>query len=144
MDLVLDGRGLFCFVPGPAAGPLLSADAERTTLDQPCPVHGSATVSSKPKQESAESEDLCSLLDLCAPSAPYLELDPAAWAYTQFATAQLGDRRRTARLVALATQIAADPSSSLPNQTAKWSDLKSAYRLVDRPEATFQVIAEPH
>ena len=73
-----------------------------------------------------------------------MELDPAAWAYTQFATAQLGDRRRTARLVALATQIAADPSSSLPNQTEKWSDLKAAYRLVDRPEATFQVIAEPH
>jgi Transposase DNA-binding/Transposase Tn5 dimerisation domain len=144
MDLILDDHGSFIFVPGPVAGPVLSADAERTTLDQPCPVDGSTTVSSKPQEQSAESEDLSSLLNLCAPAARYLKLDPAAWAYTQFATAQLGDRRRTARLVALATQIAADPSSHLPKQTPKWSDLKGAYRLVDRPEATFQVIAGPH
>ena len=35
--------------------------------------------------------------------APRWQIDPAAWATTQFATAQLGDRRRTARLVTLAT-----------------------------------------
>jgi hypothetical protein len=46
--------------------------------------------------------------------------------------------------VTLATQIAGDPSSSLPKQTQHWSDLKAAYRLLDRPEATFEVIASPH
>ena len=49
--------------------------------------------------------------------------------------------RRTKRLVTLATQVAGDPSSSLPKQTQDWSDLKAAYRLLDRPEATFEVIA---
>ena len=44
----------------------------------------------------------------------------------------------------LATQVAGDPSSSLPKQTQDWSDLKAAYRLLDRPEATFEVIASPH
>ena len=81
MDLILDDHGSFIFVPGPAAGPVLSADAERTTLDQPCPVHGSTTVSSKPQEQSAESEDLCSPLDLCAAAAPTWNLTPAAWAY---------------------------------------------------------------
>jgi Transposase DNA-binding len=77
------------------------------------------------------------------PGARRLEVDPAAWAYTQFATAKLGDRRRTKRLVTLAAQIAGDPSSSLPKQAPTWGDLKAAYRLLDRPEATFQVIASP-
>jgi hypothetical protein len=46
--------------------------------------------------------------------------------------------------VTLGAQIAGDPSSSLPKQTGHWSDLKAAYRLLDRPEATFQAIAAPH
>jgi hypothetical protein len=72
------------------------------------------------------------------------EMDPRAWAQTQFAGAQLGDRRRSARLVTVAAQIAADPLASLPGQTETWADLKAAYRLFDAPEVTFQAIATPH
>ena len=71
-------------------------------------------------------------------------IDPAAWAASQFSAAQLGDCRRTDRLVTLASQIARDPGSGLPRQAETWGDLKAAYRLLDRPEASFEAVAEPH
>jgi Transposase DNA-binding/Transposase DDE domain len=70
--------------------------------------------------------------------------DTQTWATTQFANAELGDIRRTRRLVILATQIAADPSGSFPQQTESWNDLRAAYNLFDCPEVTFQAIASPH
>jgi len=51
--------------------------------------------------------------------------DAQTWATTQFATADLHDERRTKRLVLLATQIAANPSGSFPQQTESWNDLSS-------------------
>jgi hypothetical protein len=74
----------------------------------------------------------------------HFRIDAAAWARSQFAGAELGDRRRTARLITLATQIASDPSASLPDQTESWADLKAAYRFVDNPAVTFDAIATPH
>jgi Transposase DNA-binding/Transposase DDE domain len=144
MDLTFDANGSFCWVRGYYVGPVLSNNAQRPTLDEPHPVNGSSPENPDSEEVPVKSENLCSQLNPFAPQDPRLELDPAVWAFTQFATAQLGDRRRTERLVTLATQIAADPSSSLPKQTQQWSDLKSAYRLLDRPEATFQAIASPH
>src|SRR5207249_4994789 len=72
------------------------------------------------------------------------EMDHLAWARAQFAAADLGDRRRTARLITVAAQIAADPSASLPDQTETWPDLKAAYGLFNAEEVTFQAIAAPH
>jgi hypothetical protein len=144
MDLILDASGSFSWVQGPYAAPVLSTAAHRPTLDQPHPVHGSSPDNPQAEEVPTKSQDLSRLLDPSAVSDPRLELDPAAWASTQFATAQLGNRLRTARLVTLATQIAGDPSSSLPKQTEGWGDLRAAYRLLDRPEATFQAIAAPH
>jgi hypothetical protein len=71
-------------------------------------------------------------------------LDAQTWAKTQFATADLHDKRRTARLVYLATQITAHPSGSFPEQTESWNDLRAAYNLFDCGEVTFQAIASPH
>jgi hypothetical protein len=71
-------------------------------------------------------------------------LDTQTWATTQFATADLGDKRRTKRLVILATQVAAHPSGSFPQQTESWNDLRAAYNLFDREEVTFEAIASPH
>ena len=51
---------------------------------------------------------------------------------------------RTKRLVILATQVAADPSGSFPQQTESWNDLRAAYNLFDREEVTFEAIASPH
>jgi hypothetical protein len=74
---------------------------------------------------------------------PFVE-DTHTWATTQFANAELGDIRRTRRLITLAIQIAADPSGSFPEQTESWNDLRAAYNLFKCPEVTFQAIASPH
>ena len=66
------------------------------------------------------------------------------WAQLNFAGCELGDKRRTARLVQVAEEIASHPSASLPNQIERWGDLKAAYRLFDREEVTFEAIARPH
>jgi hypothetical protein len=143
MDLILDAGGAFAWSRGPTAAPILSVAATRLTVGSPHIAGGRAP------RDPGEAADPPALEDLPArdpqthgPRA--WQVDPAAWATTQFATARLGDHRRTARLVALAEQVARDPSSSLPRQTQTWGDLKAAYRLLDRPEATFQVVASPH
>ena len=144
MDLILDASGSFSWVRGPSAAPLLSIDGERLN---PNSLGSQGTTSSATRDSDGDpetSEDLGVPLGPLTDGGPGLEIDPAAWASTQFHTAQLHDRRRTQRLVKLAAQIARDPSSSLPKQTQSWADLKAAYRLLDRPEATFQVIAAPH
>jgi hypothetical protein len=70
--------------------------------------------------------------------------DPAQWAQTQFGGANLGDKRRTRRLVRVATQVAKDSMASLPNQTETWGDLKAAYRLFDEDDVSFDAVATPH
>lgn len=66
------------------------------------------------------------------------------WAQLNFGSCQLGDKRRTNRLIEVAEQVASNPSASLPNQIERWGDLKAAYRLFDRDEVTFEAIARPH
>ena len=66
------------------------------------------------------------------------------WAQLNFAGCELGDKRRTNRLVQVAEEIASHPSASLPSQIEHWGDLKAAYRLFDRKEVTFEAIARPH
>jgi hypothetical protein len=146
MDLVLDARGAFAWSRGPTTAPIISVAAKRLAVE-PMPTVGSAP---RAAQAEERGEDALSErgdsdpLGLFGPAAHDWQFDPAAWATTQFSTAQLHDCRRTARLVKLATQIAGDPSSSLPRATETWGDLKAAYRLLDRPEVTFQAVATPH
>jgi Transposase DNA-binding/Transposase Tn5 dimerisation domain len=71
-------------------------------------------------------------------------VDPAAWARAHFADAELGDRRRTKRLVCLAAKVASDSMASLPDQAESWADLKAAYRLFDADDVTFDAVATPH
>ena len=66
------------------------------------------------------------------------------WAQLNFGACQLGDKRRTKRLVQVAEQMSNNPSASLPNQIERWSDLKAAYRLFDGDEVTFEAVARPH
>ena len=66
------------------------------------------------------------------------------WAQSNFGGCELGDKRRTGRLVKVAEEMASNPSASLPCQIEGWGDLKAAYRLFDREEATFEAIASPH
>lgn len=73
-----------------------------------------------------------------------LALNVKEWAEEQFGTCDLGDRRRTRRLVHFAAQAAADPSGSTPHQTESWNDCKAAYRLIENDDVTFAAITAPH
>jgi Transposase DNA-binding/Transposase Tn5 dimerisation domain len=142
MDLTLDARGSFCWVRGYYAGPALSIAAQRPTLDEAHPAHGASPQDPDSEAVATKADDLGDPLD---PAGPGFVADPTTWAAIPFATAPLRDRRRTRRPVTLAAQVAGDPSSSLPKPTGgDWGDLKAAYRLLDRPEASFEAIASPH
>jgi hypothetical protein len=71
-------------------------------------------------------------------------IDVTEWANGQFGNCELGDQRRTKRLIEVAEQVANHPSASFPRQMESWGDLKAAYRLFDCNEVTFQAIAQPH
>lgn len=71
-------------------------------------------------------------------------LAPAQWAQLEFAQAQLGDRRRTQRLVKLATRLAQSPGGTLPQALPHWNELKAAYRFISQPTNTYEQILRPH
>ncbi len=71
-------------------------------------------------------------------------MTPPQWAQSQFTSAKLGDRRRTQRLVKIATHLAQSPGGTLPQAFPEWSDLKAAYRFFNQPKISFQEIQRPH
>lgn len=71
-------------------------------------------------------------------------LQREAWAQSQFSTADLGDRRRTRRIVKLATQMAGNSSGTIPQQTGAAADMKAAYRLFDAADVTHAAVCAPH
>jgi hypothetical protein len=73
-----------------------------------------------------------------------LTLDVSQWAEQQFGTCELGDKRRTKRLVKLATQVATKPDAATPELTENWADCKAAYRLVGKEKVTFDAVIAPH
>jgi hypothetical protein len=68
----------------------------------------------------------------------------ADWAEQEFGEAELGDVRRTARLVQLASVLGAQPSSSLPDATDDPASLKAAYRFFDNPNVRAEAMLESH
>ena len=71
-------------------------------------------------------------------------LRPAQWAESEFALAQLGDQRRTQRLVKIAAHLAHSPGGTLPQAFPEWRQLKAAYRFFNQPKVTFEQIQKPH
>jgi hypothetical protein len=69
---------------------------------------------------------------------------PDKWAVETFGTAELGDLRRTDRLVKMATAIAENPSASLPESMRDWADTLAAYRFLDNKAVTHEQIMLPH
>src|SRR5262245_4281933 len=69
--------------------------------------------------------------------------DTTLWAQQHFGAADLGDRRRTRRLVAAAAQIAAHPQKPF-TQVFDWNGLRGFYGLCHRPEATLAAVMTPH
>lgn len=69
---------------------------------------------------------------------------PQQWAQQTFGAAQLGDPRRTKRLVKLAEQMARDPQASLPQQhEGNWGQTKGAYRFFANPHISAEQMSEP-
>src|SRR4051812_50104526 len=66
------------------------------------------------------------------------------WAETQFGAAELGDARRTGRLVSTMAAIARAPDESLPRQLGSIGDTKAAYRLFDCGAGTRGGGMDPH
>ena len=58
--------------------------------------------------------------------------------------AELGDPRRTRRLVSLVSKLAVRPQVSLPDAMGSESELEGAYRLVNNPKVTMDVLHEAH
>ena len=71
-------------------------------------------------------------------------LDNDQWVEQNFSTCELGDKRRTKRLVKVAVKMLAAPEKSIPQQNVEWSDVKAAYRFFSNGNSTFDKIAEPH
>lgn len=71
-------------------------------------------------------------------------LDNDQWVNEQFGNSDLGDARRSKRLLTVARNMLASPSVSLPQQNTDWCDLKAAYRLFANEMVTFDAIAQQH
>lgn len=72
------------------------------------------------------------------------ELEPYRWATDHFADLDLGDVRRDARVITLGQAFATYPGRSLPQLFPRWSELKAAYSLFARPEATPEQLQASH
>jgi Transposase DNA-binding/Transposase Tn5 dimerisation domain len=70
--------------------------------------------------------------------------DDDSWAVTEFADAELGDVRRTQRLVELATVLAQRPGASLPEACGTRAMLKAAYRFFDNAAIDPQELVASH
>lgn len=68
----------------------------------------------------------------------------ATWAEDEFGDADLGDVRRNARLVQLASVLGAHPSASLPDATDDPATLKAAYRFFDNDYVRAEAMLESH
>lgn len=70
--------------------------------------------------------------------------DQESWAEIEFGDAHLGDARRTARLVQLASALGARPSASLPAAAPDAATLKAAYRFFDNDAILPGALLESH
>jgi len=68
----------------------------------------------------------------------------ALWAEEEFGEADLGDVRRDARLVQLATVLGAQPTASLPHATDDPAMLKAAYRFFSNDHVQAEAILASH
>jgi len=69
--------------------------------------------------------------------------DNIDWAVSEFGAADLGDARRTARLVALARRLGKSPHCSLP-QSLSPAELKAAYRFFDNDQVDIDGMLASH
>ncbi len=71
-------------------------------------------------------------------------LSASEWAQATFGEARLGDKRRTERVVRMATLMATQSDVSLPRMMKSKAELKAAYRLLETPDVTYEALMHPH
>lgn len=71
-------------------------------------------------------------------------LDSEQWVGENFGDCNLGDKRRTKRLLKVASNMLAAPEQSIPQQNQEWADVKAAYRFFDNDNVTFENVAHSH
>lgn len=67
-----------------------------------------------------------------------------SWVLDEFGDADLGDDRRTARLIEIATSLSQKPTASLPAAMTNSAKLKGAYRFFSNKEINSEDILQPH
>jgi hypothetical protein len=67
-----------------------------------------------------------------------------SWAREEFKDLELGDARRTQRLIKLVDDLSAQPTGSIPLACGGWPETKAAYRLLDNPAVEWREILEVH
>ncbi len=72
------------------------------------------------------------------------EFDTGMWAYKNFGKVQLFDKRRTRRLVDMATKLAMHPGQFFSSLYTKWYDIKAPYNLLDQNVMTPDTIQSNH
>jgi transposase-like protein len=70
--------------------------------------------------------------------------NPEEWAVETFGTAELGDVRRTDRLVRIASALGENPSVSLPASMRNWADTHAMYEFLGNPVINHEQIMTPH
>lgn len=68
----------------------------------------------------------------------------ADWALEEFGAAQLGDARRSARLVRLARELARQPEAAIPQALEGHAAIKAAYRFFDNADIVHSHILHSH
>lgn len=71
-------------------------------------------------------------------------LSTEQWAKQEFGGAQLGDRRRSRRLLKIAAALAKTPCGTMPQVFDQWAELKATYRLLDQSGLTHERIQAIH
>lgn len=67
-----------------------------------------------------------------------------SWAREEFKGLELGDGRRTHRLIKLMDDLSAQPTGSIPQACGGWPETKAAYRLLDNPAVEWREILDVH
>ena len=73
-----------------------------------------------------------------------LDSEVANWGAQEFASANIGDARLNARLIAVAEAFMQKPGASVPKASASWAGAKGVYRFFDNGKVNSQNILSPH
>jgi hypothetical protein len=84
------------------------------------------------------------MLDTALTAAAAAEQQETDWAVQEFGAAQLGDARRTVRLVRLARQLSLQPQAALPEACAAPAALKACYRFFDNDAVSDAAVLASH